>query len=114
MERPDSLSIFILDRAYAYSATPTLRHSSAQRLQASAQRRQCSDACFSHSSAQAVQISAQSWQTKSTNSLSRAINEAVKRQKSAQSMSCSMQVRIIGLASLSQAIAQLSHASAAF
>ena len=46
-------------RGRGYHIDAILRHSSAQRLQASAHRWQCSASCFAHSAAHASQTSAQ-------------------------------------------------------
>lgn len=57
-------------------------------------------------------MSAQSWHISSINSLRRAMNDAVSRQTSAQSISSAIQRVIMGCAICSQATAQLSQASA--
>jgi hypothetical protein len=90
-----------------------LRHSSAQRRQASAQRWQWSCWCLAHSSPQAWHTSAQAAQIARAFSLPRAMAAAATAHSSAQSMSRAMQRAIIFTSSsCRQAAAQWLHAVA--
>jgi len=89
------------------------RHSSAQRLHASAHSRQWSIECFAHSSAQTSHRSAQVAQTVAADSLPRDIVATQKRHASAQSRQRAMQRAIaFGSASCRQAAAQWPQATA--